>query len=98
MTQSTAIPVCRSVIFQQNHIFYALVVLKTFVSLKSHLIACSLRIIVDTQADTQADTQNNYHNPHYARVDKRTRQYANGQWLTIASVHLYSALQRLVVA
>ena len=45
--------------FPQNHhiIFHALVALKMLVSLKSRLVACSPRRVVDKQTDRQRDKQ-----------------------------------------
>ena len=48
------------------HYFHALVALKLLVSLISRLVACSARIVVDTQTDRQTDTQTNYCNPRCA--------------------------------
>ena len=71
--------ISRTQSFQQNrHInFHALVALKLLVSLISRLVACSARIVVDTQTnrqtDRQTDTQTNYCNPRCAcapRVNK----------------------------
>ena len=56
--------ISRTQSFQQNrHIsFLALVALTLLVSLISHLVACSARIV----ADKQTDTQNDYCNPRCA--------------------------------
>ena len=60
--------------FQQNrhNIFLALVTLKLLVSLISHLVACSARIVVDkhTHRQTQTDTQNDYCNPRCASAPR----------------------------
>ena len=44
-------------------IFLSLVALKRLVSLIRRLVACSARIVVDTQTDRQTDTQTKYCNP-----------------------------------
>ena len=43
-----------------------IVALKLLVSLISHLVACSARIVVDRQINRHTDTQYNYFNPRCA--------------------------------
>ena len=56
--------------FQENHPFrfQVRVVLKMFVSLMGHLVACSVRIAADRQTDRQTErhTQTKYYNPRCA--------------------------------
>ena len=57
--------ISRTQSFQQNRhiIFVALVALRLLVSLISHPVAFSPRIVVDTHTPTQTDTQTKYCNP-----------------------------------
>ena len=60
--------ISRTQSFQQNrHIrFLALVALKLLVSLISHPVACSARIVADRHTHRYTDTQNDYRNPRCA--------------------------------
>ena len=65
--------ISRTQSFQQNrHVnFLAVVALKLLVFLISHLVACSVRIVVDRQTDKQTDdTQTKYCNPRCACAPK----------------------------
>ena len=55
--------------YQDPYCFQALVALKLLVSLISRLVACSARIVVDTQTDRQTDTQ----------TDRQTDRQTNRQ-------------------